>query len=212
MKTQKEQRDKFESAVIKVIESAVSVSSDTLCDDSQNGTQTVGNNFASTDPAEPISTDHTLYSMHTFIATLSLFMKDTLAESRSVVASPPGKRTMFENVGLITNINDAIHKAVHKLEEMERDSYDMGSTDRHVEGVKHDRLNLFQTLSTMLRKLIDSTSNALLGATGSPSKDKQNIYNIMDKHDSERQTPCIGTGKCFSLTHTLLIIYACFSN
>ena len=130
---QKEQRDKFESAVIKVIESAVSVSSDTLCDDSQNGTQTVGNNFASTDPAEPISTDHTLYSMHTFIATLSLFMKDTLAESRSVVASPPGKRTMFENVGLITNINDAIHKAVHKLEEMERDSYDMGSTDRHVE-------------------------------------------------------------------------------
>ena len=119
---------------------------------------------------------------------------------------------MFENVELITNINDAVRKAVHEMEEMERDLYDMGSIDRHVNGVKHDRLNMLQTLSSMMRKLLDSTSNALLGATGSPSKDKQNIYNIMDKHDSERQTPCIGTGKCFSLTHTLLIIYACFSN
>ena len=74
-------------------------------------------------------------------------------------------------------------------------------------GVKHDRLNLFQTLSTMLRKLIDSTSNALLGATGSPSKDKQNIYNIMEKHASERQTPCIGTGKFLSLSLPYCIVH-----
>ena len=67
---------------------------------------------------------------------------------------------MFENVELITNINDAVHKAVHEMEEMERDLYDMGSIDRHVNGVKHDRLNMLQTLSSMMRKLLDSTSNA----------------------------------------------------
>ena len=59
----------------------------------------------------------------------------------------------------------------------------------------------------MMRKLIDSTSNALLGATGSPSKDKQNIYNIMEKHASERQTPCIGTGKFLSLSLPYCIVH-----
>ena len=195
----KEMRDQFERAIIQLLKGAVSLYSDTLFDSPLDGTQAGGNNLASAGLIKQMPTDHILYSMHRFLATLSLFMKDILAQSRGVVTSPTGENAIFEGVHLITNINDAVHNTVHELEEIERESNAMGSNDRLVHGTKHDHLNLSPSLSSMLRKLIDSTSNALLGATGSPSKNKRNIYNIMNKNSAEQKAPCVGTGKFLSL-------------
>ena len=203
----KEMRDQFEHAIVQLLKGAVSLCGDTLFENPLDGTQGGNSNSASAGLIKQMPTDHILYSMHRFLATLSLFMKDILAQSRGVVASPTGENAIFEGVHLITNINDAVHKTVHELEEIERESNAMDSNDRLVHGTKHDHLNLSPSLSSMLRKLIDSTSNALLEATGSPSKNIQNIYNIMDKNSAERKAPCVGTGKFLYLSPPCCIVY-----